>query len=72
MISWTVRLAQRSSKIVPAVTDKVKAAINNNTMVIFTKDTHYSNYLETAEGKNLPVEHCIKRKQWMGNYTCIK
>lgn len=47
-------------KIVPAVTDKVKAAINNNNMVIFTKDTHYSNYLETAEGKNLPVEHCIK------------
>lgn len=47
-------------KIVPAVTEKVKAAIDNNTMVIFTKDTHYSNYLETAEGKNLPVEHCIK------------
>ncbi len=47
-------------KIVPAIADKVKAAINNNNMVIFTKDTHYSNYLETAEGKNLPVEHCIK------------
>ncbi len=47
-------------KIVPTVADKIKAAINNNNMVIFTKDTHYSNYLETAEGKNLPVEHCIK------------
>lgn len=28
--------------------------------VIFTRDTHLQNYLETAEGKKLPVEHCIK------------
>ncbi len=28
--------------------------------VIFTKDTHQKNYLETQEGKNLPVEHCIR------------
>lgn len=28
--------------------------------VIYTKDTHRENYLETQEGKNLPVEHCIK------------
>ena len=28
--------------------------------VIFTKDTHQVNYLETQEGKNLPVEHCIR------------
>lgn len=28
--------------------------------VIFTFDTHYENYLESAEGKNLPVVHCIE------------
>ena len=28
--------------------------------VIFTRDTHYDDYLETQEGKNLPVPHCIK------------
>lgn len=28
-------------------------------LVLFTKDTHYENYLETQEGKNLPVPHCI-------------
>ena len=28
--------------------------------VIFTRDTHKSDYLLTQEGKNLPVEHCIK------------
>ena len=28
--------------------------------VLFTRDTHFGNYLQTREGKNLPVEHCIK------------
>lgn len=28
--------------------------------VVFTKDTHFENYLETNEGKHLPVVHCIK------------
>ena len=27
--------------------------------VIFTRDTHYENYMETQEGRNLPVPHCI-------------
>ena len=28
--------------------------------VLFTRDTHFENYLSTREGKNLPVPHCIK------------
>ena len=28
--------------------------------VIFTRDTHDENYLNTQEGKKLPVEHCIQ------------
>lgn len=28
--------------------------------VVFTRDTHLDNYLETQEGKKLPVPHCIK------------
>lgn len=28
--------------------------------VVFTKDTHFENYLETSEGRHLPVTHCIK------------
>ena len=28
--------------------------------VLFTRDTHFENYLETREGRNLPVVHCIK------------
>ena len=28
--------------------------------VLFTRDTHFENYLTTREGRNLPVPHCIK------------
>ena len=28
--------------------------------VLFTRDTHFDNYLATREGRNLPVVHCIK------------
>lgn len=44
-------------KIVPAVVEKVK---NFDGKVIFTRDTHFEDYLDTQEGKNLPVKHCIK------------
>lgn len=33
--------------------------------VLFTRDTHYDNYLDTREGRNLPVTHCLKgSKGW--------
>jgi len=43
--------------IVPDVVEKVK---NFDGKVIFTRDTHFADYMQTQEGKNLPVEHCIK------------
>lgn len=43
--------------IVPNVIEKIK---NFDGKVIYTRDTHYENYMETQEGKNLPVPHCIK------------
>ena len=43
--------------IVPSVVEKVK---NYNGTVIFTRDTHFADYMNTQEGNNLPVEHCIK------------
>ena len=40
---------------------KVKNLIQNYSgKVFYTRDTHYDNYLETKEGKNLPVTHCVK------------
>ena len=44
-------------KIVPAVKEKIQ---NFKGEILFTRDTHYENYLETQEGGNLPVPHCIK------------
>ncbi|MBR6735817.1 MAG: cysteine hydrolase [Oscillospiraceae bacterium] len=43
--------------IVPAVCEKIKSFDGT---VIFTRDTHEENYLETQEGKNLPVKPCIR------------
>ncbi len=46
--------------IVLNVSERVKAAVQDGEKLIFTQDTHPKNYLQTAEGKKLPVEHCIK------------
>ena len=48
--------------IVPAV---VKKAETFDGEVIFTKDTHFENYMDTQEGHFLPVPHCIEEtKGW--------
>lgn len=49
-----------AAAIVPAVSKKIYEYRKNGDMIVFTKDTHYDNYLETQEGKNLPIPHCIK------------
>lgn len=48
---------KEAAAIVPNVEKKVKEFQGD---VIYTKDTHFENYMETQEGKNLPVPHCIK------------
>lgn len=51
---------KEAEKIVANVQQKIDTYRSNGDVVIFTRDTHYENYLETQEGKNLPVKHCIK------------
>ncbi len=46
--------------IVPQVVRKIEEFHQAGDKIIFTKDTHFKNYMETQEGKNLPVMHCIK------------
>ena len=46
-----------AEKIVPKVCEKIS---NFDGEIIVTLDTHYDDYMNTAEGKALPVEHCIK------------
>ncbi len=42
-----------------ALPKMVEKASNFDGNVVFTKDTHTSRYLQTSEGKKLPVEHCV-------------
>ena len=43
-----------------AIVDPMAEYIKNfDGKIIFTRDTHYENYLETQEGRNLPIEHCV-------------
>ena len=46
--------------IVPAVKRRVEAALAAGETVIVTRDTHEENYLETQEGRNLPVRQYIR------------
>ena len=41
------------------IANKIEEYLKSGQDVIFTKDTHYTNYLTTREGKHLPIEHCI-------------
>ena len=57
------------TKEAEAIVENVKAKIElyrkNGDTVIFTRDTHSEDYMNTQEGKNLPVPHCIKgSKGW--------
>ena len=46
--------------ILPAVKAKTEKYRREHNPVIFTRDTHTSDYLTTQEGKILPVLHCVK------------
>lgn len=45
------------------ISEKIENYHKNNDDVIFTFDTHKADYLNTQEGKNLPIEHCIENTE---------
>ena len=49
--------SKEAQAIVPNVVEKIK---NFSGRIIFTRDTHLENYMESREGRHLPVPHCIK------------
>ena len=51
---------KEAQAIVPAVVKKAEAYAAAGDEVVFTLDTHFDGYLDTAEGRKLPVPHCIK------------
>ena len=46
--------------IVNNVKKKIKEYQDRGDEIIFTRDTHQTDYLNTNEGKHLPVEYCIE------------
>lgn len=49
-----------AEKLDQIIESKIKDYLDNNHDLLFTYDTHYEDYLETQEGKRLPVLHCIE------------
>lgn len=47
-----------ASAIVPGIVKEIES--DKYDKIIFTRDTHQRNYLETSEGKHLPIKHCIE------------
>lgn len=67
-----------ATAIIPKVIQKIAEYDAIGQPVIFTVDTHFDNYMETLEGKNLPIPHCILGtegweipKEILGNHTNI-
>ena len=46
-----------ATAIVPYVKEQIR---NFDGKVFFTRDTHFADYMETQEGKNLPIPHCVQ------------
>lgn len=53
---------KEAAAIVPNVVEKIR---NFDGRILYTRDTHEENYLETQEGKKLSAAHCIRgTKGW--------
>ena len=50
----------QAQRILPAVKAKIDQYKKDGFDILFTRDTHYSDYISTQEGKFLPVPHCIE------------
>ena len=46
--------------IVPKVAQYIRDNADKDTVLFFTRDTHDTNYLDTQEGRRLPILHCLK------------
>lgn len=48
-----------AEKLEEIILERIEEYRNTGGQVIFTLDTHREDYLETAEGKKLPIVHCV-------------
>lgn len=57
-----------AEKLEPVILGKIEECRRSGGQVVFTLDTHGEDYLSTAEGRKLPVPHCIKGTPGHGLY----
>ena len=48
---------KEAQAMVPLAAEAIEAFVGE---IFVTYDTHFENYLDTAEGRKLPVKHCVK------------
>lgn len=63
---------EEAKEIEGYIAELIKKFESEGNDVIFTLDTHEHDYLETEEGKNLPVKHCISGTKGHELYGSIK
>lgn len=51
---------ENADKLEEGIVARIKIAQSSGEDIVFTRDVHEENYMETEEGKNLPVLHCIR------------
>lgn len=54
---------EKAKELEEHIVSLIKEYHMNGDEIVYTMDTHTENYLETYEGKNLPVEHCIEHTE---------
>lgn len=61
-----------AEKLEEVILEKIKDYKKNNDDIIYTLDTHDEKYLNTIEGSNLPIIHCIKGTSGHALYGRVK
>jgi nicotinamidase-related amidase len=62
--------SEQAVDTVPNIVKKIEEF--NNGIIITTQDTHETTYMETPEGKSLPVPHCIRGSEgWLLNSDIV-
>ena len=57
---------REAQALLPRVRERIEGAKAAGETVVFTRDTHDYDYLQTQEGKKLPVPHCIRGTEGWG------
>jgi len=57
-----------ADRIIPGIISKIREYEGSGDEIVYTMDTHFADYMQTQEGKNLPVPHCIKGSE--GHALC--